>query len=287
MIEWMCVCCIVQFVYNEDNLPRNRWRVLMLSLTGSMLSALGVVIIQRTAALSLNWDPEGFCWVLRKREMDGKRGRQTERERAREMKRRRERISARRGVRVGIKVKHIKNSPAGPTHSWKEERSRVKGLFLFTPSPKKGVRTGEARNGDKNRCHVCFFYLFSYVFFSTCLIPHQSSLRLIPTMSLNLCVNIKYSFWLFSTLPLQAPRWGGGRNSESESWGDFRVTCWDHSSLFLHTRDPWRGTNMANDIEMLISFVCTVRKHFFFYVPFFFPPPTGTMMNGAFLQMYG
>lgn len=39
----------------------------MLSLTGSMLSALGVVIIQRTAALSLNWDPEGFCWVLRKR----------------------------------------------------------------------------------------------------------------------------------------------------------------------------------------------------------------------------
>ncbi len=94
--------------------------------------------------------------------------------------------------------------------------------------------------------------------------PHQSSLRLIPTMSLNLCVNIKYSFWLFSTLPLQAPRWGGGRNSESESWGDFRVTCWDHSSLFLHTRDPWRGTNMANDIEMLIYFVCTVRKHFFF-----------------------
>lgn len=53
----------------------------MLSLTGSMLSALGVVIIQRTAALSLNWDPEGFCWVLRKREMDRKRGRQTERER--------------------------------------------------------------------------------------------------------------------------------------------------------------------------------------------------------------
>lgn len=29
----------------------------------------------------------------------------------------RERISARRRVRVGIKVKHIKNSPAGPTHS--------------------------------------------------------------------------------------------------------------------------------------------------------------------------
>lgn len=49
----------------------------MLSLTGSMLSVLGVVIIQRTAALSLNWDPEGFCWALRKREM----GRQTERER--------------------------------------------------------------------------------------------------------------------------------------------------------------------------------------------------------------
>lgn len=53
----------------------------MLSLTGSMLSALGVVIIQRTAALSLNWDPEGFCWALRKREMDRKRGRHTERER--------------------------------------------------------------------------------------------------------------------------------------------------------------------------------------------------------------
>lgn len=67
----------------------------MLSLTGSMLSVLGVVIIQRTAALSLNWDPEGFCWALRKREMDGKRGRQTERERerAREMKRRKERES--------------------------------------------------------------------------------------------------------------------------------------------------------------------------------------------------
>lgn len=91
----------------------------MLSLTGSMLSALGVVIIQRTAALSLNWDPEGFCWVLRKREMDRKRGRQTEREResTRDKEKERERISARRGVRVSIKVKHIKNSPAGPTHS--------------------------------------------------------------------------------------------------------------------------------------------------------------------------
>lgn len=89
----------------------------MLSLTGSMLSALGVVIIQRTAALSLNWDPEGFCWVLRKREMDGKRGRQTERERAPEMKRRKERESQPGEESVGIKVKHIKNSPAGPTHS--------------------------------------------------------------------------------------------------------------------------------------------------------------------------
>ncbi len=287
MIEWMCVCCIVQFVYNEDNLPRNRWRVLMLSLTGSMLSALGVVIIQRTAALSLNWDPEGFCWVLRKREMDGKRGRQTERERAREMKRRRERISARRGVRVGIKVKHIKNSPAGPTHSWKEERSRVKGLFLFTPSPKKGVRTGEARNGDKNRCHVCFFYLFSYVFFSTCLIPHQSSLRLIPTMSLNLCVNIKYSFWLFSTLPLQAPsmRW---RQKQWE-W----ELGWFQSDLLrpLESLPPHKRSLERNKHGKWYWNVNFFRlysaKAFFFYVPFFFPPPTGTMMNGAFLQMYG
>lgn len=57
----MCMNSIVEFVCNEDNLPRNRWRLLMLSLTGSMLSTLGVVIIQRTAALSLNWDPEGFC----------------------------------------------------------------------------------------------------------------------------------------------------------------------------------------------------------------------------------
>lgn len=40
----------------------NRWWVLIFSLTGSMLSVLGVVIIQRTAALSLNWDPEGFCF---------------------------------------------------------------------------------------------------------------------------------------------------------------------------------------------------------------------------------
>lgn len=47
-------------VRNEDNLQGNRWWVLMFLLTGSMLSALGVVIIQRTAALSLNWDPEGF-----------------------------------------------------------------------------------------------------------------------------------------------------------------------------------------------------------------------------------
>jgi len=89
----------------------------MLSLTGSMLSALGVVIIQRTAALSLNWDPEGFCWALRKREMGRKRGRHTERASVRDKVKERERISARRGVRVGIKVKHIKNSPAGPTHS--------------------------------------------------------------------------------------------------------------------------------------------------------------------------
>lgn len=49
----------------------------MLLLTGSMLSALGAVIIQRTAALSLNWDPEGFClkagsWERRrKRERGG------------------------------------------------------------------------------------------------------------------------------------------------------------------------------------------------------------------------
>lgn len=93
--------------------------------------------------------------------------------------------------------------------------------------------------------------------------PHQSSLRLIPTTSLNLGVNIKYSFWLFSTLPLQAPRWGGGRNGESESWGNFRVTFWDHFSLFLHTGDPWIGKDVANDIEMLISFICIVQRHFF------------------------
>lgn len=63
-----------------------------------------------------------------------------------------------------------------------EKRKEVewRDFFIFTPSPKKGVCTGEARNRDKNRCHVCFFYLFSYVFFSTCLMPHQSSLRLIP-----------------------------------------------------------------------------------------------------------
>lgn len=45
----------------------------MLLLTGSMLSALGSVIIQRTAALSLNWDPEGFLpqiQDLRKKESE-------------------------------------------------------------------------------------------------------------------------------------------------------------------------------------------------------------------------
>lgn len=46
----------------------------MLLLTGSMLSALGAVIIQRTAALSLNWDPEGFCLKAGSWERRRKRG---------------------------------------------------------------------------------------------------------------------------------------------------------------------------------------------------------------------
>lgn len=45
----------------------------MLLLTGSMLSALGAVIIQRTAALSLNWDPEGFCLKRRRVGKEGER----------------------------------------------------------------------------------------------------------------------------------------------------------------------------------------------------------------------
>lgn len=52
-------------------------------------------------------------------ERDGWKERETDREgeSMRDEEKERERISARRGVRVGIKVKHIKNSPAGPTHS--------------------------------------------------------------------------------------------------------------------------------------------------------------------------
>lgn len=60
----------------------------MLLLTGSMLSALGAVIIQRTAALSLNWDPEGFClkagsWE-RSREREMGRGRLKKAERGKQ-----------------------------------------------------------------------------------------------------------------------------------------------------------------------------------------------------------
>lgn len=71
----------------------------MFSLTGSMLSVLGVVIIQRTAALSPNWDPEGFCFRA------GSGGRERSRDR-------------REQPELGIKEKCTsKNTPAGPSFS--------------------------------------------------------------------------------------------------------------------------------------------------------------------------